>query len=91
MKRSEALEEIRKILAMNGNDNGEGELEEAILHRLESFGMLPPPDKTDVIHGSLVYCYYIDKTYTDCERVVEVEDSYGELDCRRSKLWEPEE
>ena len=42
MKRSEALEEIRKILAMNGKDNGEGELEEAILHHLESLGMYPP-------------------------------------------------
>lgn len=42
MKRSEAVEEIRKILAMNGKDNGEGELEEAILHHLESLGMLPP-------------------------------------------------
>lgn len=43
MKRSEAIEEVRKILAMNGKDNGEGELEEAILHHLESLGMLPPP------------------------------------------------
>ena len=43
MKRSEAVEEIRKILAMNGKDNGEGELEEAILHHLESLGMYPPP------------------------------------------------
>jgi hypothetical protein len=43
MKRSEAVEEIRKILAMNGKDNGYGELEEAILHHLEIFGMLPPP------------------------------------------------
>lgn len=42
MKRSEAVEEIRKILAMNGKDNGQGELEEAILHHLESLGMLPP-------------------------------------------------
>jgi hypothetical protein len=42
MKRSEAIEEIRKILAMNGKDNGYGELEEAILHQLESVGMLPP-------------------------------------------------
>ena len=42
MKRSEALEEIRKILAMNGKDNGYGELEEAILHHLEILGMLPP-------------------------------------------------
>ena len=42
MKRSEALEEIRKILAMNGKDNGEGELEEAILHHLESLGMYLP-------------------------------------------------
>lgn len=42
MKRSEALEEIRKILAMNGKDDGMGELEEALLHHLESLGMLPP-------------------------------------------------
>ena len=42
MKRSEAIEEIRKILAMNGKDNGYGELEEAILHQLEVIGMLPP-------------------------------------------------
>ena len=42
MKRSEAVEEIRKILAMNGKDDGMGELEEAILHHLESFGMYPP-------------------------------------------------
>lgn len=46
MKRSEAVEEIRKILAMNGKDNGQGELEEAILHHLESLGMLPP--NTDI-------------------------------------------
>ena len=42
MKRSEAVEEIRKILALNGRDDGMGELEEAILHQLESVGMLPP-------------------------------------------------
>ena len=42
MKRSEALEEIRKILDMNGKNDGEGELEEAILHHLKSLGMLPP-------------------------------------------------
>lgn len=42
MKRSEALEEIRKILDMNGKDDGYGELEEAILHHLEVIGMLPP-------------------------------------------------
>ena len=42
MKRSEALEEIRKILEMNGKDNGYGELEEALLHTIESIGMLPP-------------------------------------------------
>ena len=45
MKRSEAIEEIRKILAMNGKDNGYGELEEAILHQLEVIGMLPPVEK----------------------------------------------
>ena len=43
MKRSEMLEEIRKILAMNGKDNGYGELEEALLHTMEVLGMLPPP------------------------------------------------
>jgi hypothetical protein len=42
MKRSEAVKEIRKILAMNGKDNGYGELEEALLHTMESIGMLPP-------------------------------------------------
>ena len=47
MKRFEALEEIRKILAMNGKDNGCGELEEAILHHLESLGMLSPEYYTD--------------------------------------------
>jgi hypothetical protein len=42
MKRSEMVEEIRKILAMNGKDNGYGELEEAILHHIEHFNMQPP-------------------------------------------------
>jgi hypothetical protein len=42
MKRNEAIEEIRKILAVNGKDDGYGELEEAILHHLEAIGMLPP-------------------------------------------------
>jgi hypothetical protein len=51
MKRSEALEEIRKILAMNGKDNGMGELEEALLHTVESIGMLPPPDYTETYYS----------------------------------------
>jgi hypothetical protein len=51
MKRSEALEEIRKILAMNGKDNGMGELEEALLHTVESLGMLPPPDYTQTYYS----------------------------------------
>ena len=42
MKRSEAVEEIRKILAMNGKDDGMGELEEALLHTMEVQGMIPP-------------------------------------------------
>jgi hypothetical protein len=42
MKRSEALEQIRKILELNRIDNGMGEVEEAILHTLESIGMKPP-------------------------------------------------
>lgn len=42
MKRSEMLEEIRRVLSMNGKDNGYGELEEALLHTIEVRGMLPP-------------------------------------------------
>jgi hypothetical protein len=42
MKRSQMVEEIRKILAMNMKDNGYGELEEALLHHIEIQGMLPP-------------------------------------------------
>ena len=41
MKRSEAIEQIRLILEMNGKDNGYGELERAILHQIEVFGMKP--------------------------------------------------
>lgn len=48
MKRSEALEEIRKILAMNGKDNGMGELEEALLHTMEVLGMLPPANEGSI-------------------------------------------
>lgn len=67
------------------------EMAETILQVQEEAGMLPPPDNTDVIHSNLVYCYYIDKTYGDRERVIEVENSYGKLDYSRSKLWEPED
>lgn len=95
MKRSEAIRHIINVLRLTGNhycDNGRDKTDaNRILERLEIIGMLPPPDKTDVIYGSLVYCYYVDKTYTDYERVVEVEDSYGELDYSGSKLWEPED
>lgn len=49
MKRSEALEEIRKILAMNGKDNGMGELEEALLHTMESLGMVYYNDKLQIV------------------------------------------
>ena len=51
MKRSEALEEIRKILTMNGKDDGMGELEETLLHRIEELGMLPPPDYTETYYS----------------------------------------
>jgi len=51
MKRSEAVEEIRKILAMNGKDNGMGELEEALLHNMEAIGMLPPTVKGGSMNG----------------------------------------
>lgn len=81
MKRSEAVEEIRKILAMNGKDDGEGELEEAILHHLESLGMLPPPKKADAITTYLVYCYYPEV----------IGDDTDQLDIVNSQLWEPEE
>lgn len=48
MKRSKAVEEIRKILAMNGKDDGMGELEEALLHTVESIGMLPPANEGSI-------------------------------------------
>jgi hypothetical protein len=51
MKRSKALEEIRKILAMNGKDNGYGELEEALLHTMESLDMLPPTVQGGSMNG----------------------------------------
>ena len=80
MKRSEAVEEIRKILAMNGKDDGEGELEEAILHHLENLDMLPPPKETDVVADYLVYCYYSKVSGDDTDQ----------LDIVNSQLWEPE-
>ena len=55
MKRSEMVEQIRKVLAMNGKDNGEGELEEALLHTIEVLGMSPPsikePCESYVLHN----------------------------------------
>ena len=81
MRRSKAVEEIRKILAMNGKDNGEGELEEAILHHLESLCMLPPPTKTDVVTDYLVYCYYPKVSGDDTDQI----------DVVNSQLWEPED
>ncbi len=81
MKRSEALEEIRKILAMNGKDDGMGELEEALLHTVESLGMLPPPTKTDTVTSYLVYCYYPEVTG----------NATDQLDITNSQLWEPED
>jgi len=52
MKRSEALEQIRKVLAMNGKDDGNGELEEALLHTIETIGMPPPPDYTETYYSA---------------------------------------
>ena len=49
MKRSGALEEIRKILAMNGKDDGMGELEEALLHTMEVLGRVYYNDKLQVV------------------------------------------
>ena len=97
MKRSGMLSKIASVI-INFNEAYRQtprevalEMAEIILQVQEEAGMLPPPDNTDVIHGSLVYCYYIDKTYSDCDRVVEVGDSCGKLDCSNSKLWEPED
>ena len=50
MKRSEAVEEIRKILALNGKDNGMAELEEALLHTMEVLGMLPTQTSDPINH-----------------------------------------
>jgi hypothetical protein len=72
MKRSEMLEEIRKILAMNGKDDGMGELEEALLHSMEVLGMIPKKyvnSKAVKEFGDIIkekgehwgYIHYIDK------------------------------
>lgn len=66
MKRSEALEEIRKILAMNGKDNGMGELEEALLHTVENIGMLPPLVHP-IHHYVLDQIQYLDRRFKKWE------------------------
>lgn len=80
MKRSEAVEEIRKILAMNGKDNGYGELEEAILHHLESLGMLPPPSNFNI--------HTVDKQFGF---VAEVTYDFPINEDNSVNLWEPED
>lgn len=57
MKRSEMVEEIRKILEMNGKDNGYGELEEALLHHIETLGMKPPHSDKVYQKEVMVYIY----------------------------------
>lgn len=104
MKRSEMIDAIKGDLARMDLDFMHGRNLDKIPYHIrvevittyvlsfaERYGMLPPPDNTDVIHGSLVYCYYIDKTYRDRERLIEIENSYGKLDYSRSRLWEPED
>jgi hypothetical protein len=62
MKRSDMIEEIRKVLEMNGKDNGYGELEEALLHTVEHFGMMPPiiesKSFTMTEKGELIYAVH---------------------------------
>jgi hypothetical protein len=83
MKRSKAIEEIRKVLAMNGKDNGYGELEEALLHTMEVWGMLPPPKEIQCVTENLMYCYYkkVDEKKVDGRWV---------LDRDNSQLWDDE-
>lgn len=80
MKRSEAVEEIRKILAMNGKDNGYGELEEAILHHLEVIGMLPPPSSFNIHNVDNQLGFVADVTY---DFPINADNSVN--------LWEPED
>jgi hypothetical protein len=76
MKRSEAVEEIRKVLAMNGKDDGMGELEEALLHTIEVLGMLPPVHIFHDQHED--YCATYDGDECNCNPV-------------RDNQWEPED
>ena len=71
MKRSEALEEIRKILAMNGKDNGYGELEEAILQEMKKYSIISPDESGNCI----------EEVYTEKE----ILDSYFESWCKRMR------
>jgi hypothetical protein len=80
MKRSEAIEEIRKILAMNGKDNGYGELEEAILHQLEVIGILPPPSSLNIHSVDKQLGFVAEVTY---DFPINADNSVN--------LWEPED
>jgi hypothetical protein len=80
MKRSEALEEMRKILAMNGKDDDYGELEEAILHHLENIGMLPPPSSFNVHNVDKQLGFVAEVTY---DFPINKDNSVN--------LWEPED
>lgn len=79
MKRSKMVEEIRKILAMNGKDNGYGELEEALLHNMEAIGMLPPPSS-----------FNIHNVDTQLGFVAEVAYDFPINEDNSVNLWEPE-
>jgi hypothetical protein len=67
------------------------EIARTILAVQEEAGMLPPPDTTDVATGKILYCYYNDSIGTKTKsRLVELEDGDGEVDYKRSQLWEKE-
>jgi hypothetical protein len=96
MKRSEMLGKIAAVI-INYNEphrytdrDTAIEIARTILAVQEEAGMLPPPDNTDVATGRILYCYYNDYDDDSEGRLVELEDGDGEVDYKRSQLWEKE-
>lgn len=57
-----------------------------VLARMESCGMLPPPDDCDSVTGNIVYAYYNERVEADPN----IEAPYYSPPIYR-KLWEPED
>jgi hypothetical protein len=62
---------------------------EVAIDLFTKLGMLPPPNNTDVVSSSIVYCYYSDELDGYSDRLSE-SNSSGKLCIKYSKLWSKE-